>query len=696
MRGLELLNDALDVKADAELRTLGSDVTASVRLADVGLVLPQYQGPLALDAHAQQTSQGWVVEARADAPYDSKLSIDGLVTGPDADMRFALSMPDVNPFVESVEGPLSARGRVRQSPDGYVVDVSADGPHDARLTVNGLATGHDADMQFALSVPQVQPFVPSVRGPLDAKGRIWQSPRGYRVDVTADGPYAAKVAVEGLATGPDARVTLAASMPDISVFVPEISGPLTIDGEVAKAGERWQVETDVGGPAGTTARVAGTIAADGSDTDLSIVGQAPLGLSAPFLAPRNLQGPANFDLAVKGAPGLEAVSGQITVVGASFTAPNLRLGLTDLNTTVSLSGGSARIDSDANIAAGGRVSVSGAVNLTTLAANLAIQLRNAVLTDPRIYAATMNGDVTIDGPLTGGARIAGAINLAEVNVTVPASGMTSIGAIPEIRHVGARNSVNATRQRAGLDSSSGETRADKPSGPAYPLAISINAPGRIFVRGRGLNAELGGALRITGDTNNIISAGSFELIRGRLDIIGKRFDLDEGSVQFQGSVTPFIHFVTTTQIPDGTASIIVEGLATEPEITFTSNPEAPQDEILSLIIFGRYVSQLSAFQALELVNGLAEISGRKGVGVLGNIRQGIGLDELDVTTTESGDTEVTVGKYITEDIYTDVTTSGESGTDISLNIDLTDSLKGRATVGSEGESSIGLFFERDY
>lgn len=69
---------------------------------------------------------------------------------------------------------------------------------------------------------------------------------------------------------------------------------------------------------------------------------------------------------------------------------------------------------------------------------------------------------------------------------------------------------------------------------------------------------------------------------------------------------------------------------------------------------------------------------------------------LDVTTDADGGTSVTAGKYITDTIYTDVTNNSESGTDISLNIDLTESLTGRATVGEDNDSSIGLFFERDY
>ena len=46
---------------------------------------------------------------------------------------------------------------------------------------------------------------------------------------------------------------------------------------------------------------------------------------------------------------------------------------------------------------------------------------------------------------------------------------------------------------------------------------------------------------------------------------------------------------------------------------------------MSLILFGRYVSELSAFQALQLANGIAQLSGRSGIGILGAVRGGAGL-----------------------------------------------------------------------
>jgi len=420
-----------------------------------------------------------------------------------------------------------------------------------------------------------------------------------------------------------------------------------------------------------------------------------LGLAAPVLAPQVLDGTAQFDLALRGAPGLPALSGTVSTADASFSAPNMRVALQNIATNVTLADSIARLDVGANISNGGQVAVNGSVNLETLAGDIAVALQDAVLVDPNVFVAKLSADVNVNGPLAGGARIEGRIDIDEVNVTVPDSGVTAVGAIPDITFKRSSAAAERTRLRAGvLPPKAPDPNAPPP--PAYPLSIFIDAPGQIFIRGRGLNAEVGGDLEITGDTNNIISAGSFDLIRGRIDIIGKRFELDEGSVQFQGAVTPYIIFATTTDVPDGTATIAVEGLATEPEVTFSSDPEVPEDEVMSLILFGRYVSELSAFQALQLANGVAQLTGRGGVNIVGGLRDGAGLDELDVTTDESGATSVTAGKYITDDIYTDITNNTDKGTDVSVNIDLTDTLTGRVTMGQEGDSSLGLFFERDY
>ncbi len=67
-----------------------------------------------------------------------------------------------------------------------------------------------------------------------------------------------------------------------------------------------------------------------------------------------------------------------------------------------------------------------------------------------------------------------------------------------------------------------------------------------------------------------------------------------------------------------------------------------------------------------------------------------------MTTTDSGATAVRAGKYISENVYTDVTAASDGEAEVSLNLDITDNLKGKATLGSDGNSGIGIFFEKDY
>ena len=69
-----------------------------------------------------------------------------------------------------------------------------------------------------------------------------------------------------------------------------------------------------------------------------------------------------------------------------------------------------------------------------------------------------------------------------------------------------------------------------------------------------------------------------------------------------------------------------------------------------------------------------------------------GEAELD---DEEGGTAVRAGRYLSDNIYTDVIVDSE-GTGVTLNIDLTPDITARGGVTSTGESSVGVFFERDY
>ena len=756
LRDLVLENAALSLTGGAELRTDDSQVQADFKLNDLSLVVPQYDGPVTVSATAAQDTRGWSVDAVTDGPYGAALTAKGLATGPNAALSFTADVPNVKPFADQIDGPVKASGTLRQSPDGWLLDTNATGPYDvraavkglvtpaidvtfdvavpninplvpqvngplnatgklrqtekgffidtnatgpygARALVEGLATGPDMSLTFDVSVPNVQPLVPGVSGPLTATGVVRQTPSGIAIDTNATGPYAARASVQGVVTGPNAAVDFDVALPNIGALVEKVSGPLNVTGSARKQGDAWGLDTHATGPSGTQATVAGLVNGNGT-LNLDVAGTAPLGLSKPFIAPRDLQGQARFDLAINGPAQLSSVTGTIQTSDATLSAPNLRVALNNMAADVRLGNNRAQLDVSADAINGGRLRIGGAVTLTpSLPADIQVALQDVVLIDPKLYRTSINGNLRLAGPLTGGAQISGQIDVGETNVNVPATGLTSIGDIPPITHVGAKPEAIQTRNKAGLNgAAAGDDPANAAKGPGFGLNLRISAPNRIFVRGRGLDAELGGVLNLSGSTKNMISTGRFALIRGRLDILGKRFNLVEGSAQFQGDLVPYLRFVSTTTTSTSEVSVIVEGPANAPEVKFESNPESPQDEVLAQLLFGRNIAEISAFQALQLASAVATLAGRGGSGIISNLREGFGLDDFDVTTTDDGATAVRAGKYLSENVYTDVTAASDGTADVSLNLDITPNLKGKATLGSDGDSSLGIFFERDY
>jgi translocation and assembly module TamB len=79
------------------------------------------------------------------------------------------------------------------------------------------------------------------------------------------------------------------------------------------------------------------------------------------------------------------------------------------------------------------------------------------------------------------------------------------------------------------------------------LDVAIKAPQQIFVRGRGLDAELGGELRLTGPLASAVADGNFEMRRGRLDIFTQRITFSRGVITFAGDLDPVLDFSGSTR-----------------------------------------------------------------------------------------------------------------------------------------------------
>jgi translocation and assembly module TamB len=504
-------------------------------------------------------------------------------------------------------------------------------------------------------------------------------------------------------TGASARgYDLDARLANLATILPEFPGPLTVVGTAIDGDSAYQVDLEGTGPGQIDARVTGRLGKDGTGSDLRLVGTGQAALANAFIQPRAVNGPVQFDLRLAGPLRMSSLSGQLTMQNARFSDVESGISLRDVGMTARLADGRATLTGRGALTTGGSVSAEGTVGLgAPYAADLAITLARATLRNPELFEAQTSGALRFVGPMLGGAVLSGRLDISGAEIRIPSSGLTSYQEIPDITHVRDKTAVQATRRKAGLfgqgsaAGTNGQTGGSN-GGRPFGLDLDLVATNSLFIRGRGLDAELTGRLRLGGTTANTIPSGQFSLIRGRLDILGKRLTLSEATLQLQGDFVPYVSIAASNQSDGITSTVRIDGPAIDPVVSFTSSPDLPQEEVLAHLLFGRGLQNLSALQAAQLANAVASLAGRGGEGIVGRLRKSFGLDDLDVTTDATGSTVLKAGKYISDNVYSEVELGQDGKSQINLNLDLRPGVTVTGRLGADGNTGLGIFVEKDY
>jgi len=494
----------------------------------------------------------------------------------------------------------------------------------------------------------------------------------------------------------DGQLRVSGRLSNLALIAPGFPGPVTLSGQVRPEGETLASDLRVAGPGGVDARISGRIAA--GNPDLTITGTAEAAIANAFTGPVTLGGALAYDLALRGGRQLSSLSGRITLSGGTVAIPARGLALERVALAADIGGGQAQVSATAEAPRGGRLRADGTVGLTApYAAALDIAVDSLLLRDPQLYSTRISGTLGLDGPLMGRALLAGRIVLSETEIRVPSTGFASAADLEAFTHLRDTAAVRATRARAGVGQATGAAGGGAAGGgPDWALDIEVLAPNRIFVRGRGLDAELGGSVRLGGTLSNVIPAGGLELIRGRLDLLGKRLVLSEATLSMEGSLVPYLSIAASNDADGVTSAVRIDGPADSPQVTFSSVPELPQEEVLAYLLFGRGLDTISAFQAAQLANAVAVLAGRGGEGIVARLRKGFGFDDLDIATDPDGGTRLSAGKYIAENVYSEFEVTDDGTSRINLNLDVRPGLTVKGRIDSDGESGIGVFLEKDY
>lgn len=743
------LGGAVQAKLDGKgtVQTLEFDGTASVMSRDVKTGLPEidpllvgrteitFDGALSQkqieirDAVIKGSALVASATATIDDPSDA-LAVDGQVS---------LNIPDLSPFstfagrdlagsiiadvagkgtvgskafdvkgnlaADDIKSGINAVDTLIQGRTNLTVDAVNDeaGLNIRTFQLIGTALSADASgkldrdaggLTFTAALDDLGRLSKTLSGPLKLDGNVAPTQSGLEGSAHLLGPESSYAKVAGTVdTNGSADLDFDAKFNRIERFVPEFPGTLTAAGNAKRDSGVWTIDAKAQGPADIVSTVAGTFDETSSNADISAKGGVNLGIANVFITPNKIEGSARFDLALKGPADLASLSGSITTSGTSLALPGAGQTITGINGQVDLAQSRATITLNGGVRAGGGFTVNGPVDLTPpFNAQITTTIDNLVLTDRLLYETTLNGQIAMTGALAGNSSLAGQITFGETNINLAAaSGAVGAAPIPEIQHVNESGASFITRERAGLVAT--EDKGQRTSRIA--LDVNLLAPKAVFVRGRGVNAELGGRISIGGTTTSVVPSGQIELIRGNFDILGRRLALTKGIVTLQGDLTPYIEFESSASTSDGTATIEIAGPLDSPEVNVFSDPERPAEEALAMLLFGNRFSEISPFLIAQMAASLAQLSGAGGDATKG-LRDSTGVDTIDVGASEGGAGRLGAGAYLGENLYTDFTVNTEGNTEVNLNLDVTDNFSVKGTVDGRGETGIGVFFSKDY
>ena len=403
-----------------------------------------------------------------------------------------------------------------------------------------------------------------------------------------------------------------------------------------------------------------------------------------------LSGFANVDLAIGGTIRRPDVSGELTLARGSFEVFETGTVLRPLDIVIEAAPRVVRLTRlEARDGGNGTLSGTAAVVLDDpLRIDTRVELQDFTALRRDDIVSRLGGFVAVNGTVGERLLVSGRIENEETEIRLVNRLPPSVANV-NVVYV---DEVPARRPAAPAESS-------QKAEPPIDLDLTVDLPGRVYVRGRGLSSEWAGLFVITGTSANPQVRGSLQPIRGKLDFLGKTFDLEKGKIAIEGlDQDIMIDMTASYKRSDLEALVIISGTATQPKITLQSDPELPHDEILARVLFDKSTGKLGPAEAAQLAGAAAALASGE-PGVLDKLRDATGLDQLRLGSPQEGGGLGTVeaGKQVGEDVYVGVEQGATAGSTAAVvEVDITDNIKLRSTTSAEGSNRVGVQWEWDY
>ncbi|MHA7681518.1 translocation/assembly module TamB domain-containing protein [Cupriavidus sp. PET2-C1] len=198
----------------------------------------------------------------------------------------------------------------------------------------------------------------------------------------------------------------------------------------------------------------------------------------------------------------------------------------------------------------------------------------------------------------------------------------------------------------------------KPASRFSPLIdLTLDLGDNFRFRGAGADLRLGGQLGVrSAPLTPLRATGTIRVTDGTYEAFGRKLNIERGIVNFNGPVdNPNLNIRAMRRNQEVEAGVEVTGTVRLPRVKLVSEPNVPEEDKLSWLMFGYGAEGAAAGQQQQLSAGalggaaLGMLGGRAGKGIV----QHLGIDEFSIGPSTAGLNDqqvVTVGKAVTEKI----------------------------------------------
>ena len=389
----------------------------------------------------------------------------------------------------------------------------------------------------------------------------------------------------------------------------------------------------------TNLQFQGTIpTASGVPMSVLLLGTVDLQLVHLFDPDLRTSGQVKFNVNSSGVGAGAGFGGNIDLVDASLSSPDLPVALLHCNGSFALSNNRISVTQFKGDVGGGTLTAQGGVALRpSIQFDFGVAAHDVRMLYPQGMRESIDANLRMTGS-TASALLGGNVNLTDVSFT------------------------NAFDLDSFIDQFSGGVESPPSQGFSNNIALNlaVRSSNNVSLVSRTLSVNGSANLQVRGTASQPIILGRADLSGGDIILNGTRFVLNGGTIQFvnPSATEPLVNLTASTTIQQYNIDLRFLGPVDQMRTQYTSDPSLPSADIIHLLAFGETTEASAANATPASQTAETLVANQVSSQVTGRLSKVAGISQLSINPVLAGSNSqgpaganITVQQRVTSNLF---------------------------------------------